>query len=71
VAYTDEMMRWEAGPRETDGVWAKYWYSSVEASTGFGPYVHKDDEVPDRLAGVLSECEVLYAELAAHRLGAA
>ncbi len=29
------MLSWPAGPRPTDGVWAKYWYGRVWASTGF------------------------------------
>lgn len=38
VAFTDAMLRWPAGPRESDGVWAPYWYDAVLASTGFEPY---------------------------------
>ncbi|HEV7372896.1 hypothetical protein [Arenibaculum sp.] len=36
VPFTDAMLRWPAGRRDTDGVWAPHWYASVEASTGFG-----------------------------------
>jgi hypothetical protein len=39
VEFTDRMLRWPAGPRESDGVWAPYWYDAVLASTGFAPYV--------------------------------
>ena len=35
IAYTDAMLRWPAGRRETDGVWAPAWYDAVERSTGF------------------------------------
>ena len=38
VPFTDAMLRWPAGPRDSDGVWAKYWYDTVVASTGFAPY---------------------------------
>jgi hypothetical protein len=38
VEFFEEMLRWPAGPRDSDGVWAKYWYDSVNASTGFAPY---------------------------------
>ena len=62
------LLRWEAGPRETDGCWAPHWYANVEASTGFGPYRRKDEPVPDHLTDVLAECEDLYAHLAEHRL---
>jgi hypothetical protein len=38
VEFSDAMLHWPAGPRESDGVWAKYWYDAVIASTGFAPY---------------------------------
>jgi hypothetical protein len=38
IAFTEAMVHWPAGPRPSDGVWAKYWYDAVIASTGFAPY---------------------------------
>lgn len=38
LVFTDRMLHWPAGPRESDGVWARYWYDAVQASTGFAPY---------------------------------
>jgi Sulfotransferase domain len=38
VEFTDAMLHWPAGPRDSDGVWAPYWYDAVLASTGFEPY---------------------------------
>ena len=29
------MLHWPAGPRDSDGVWAPYWYDAVARSTGF------------------------------------
>lgn len=63
VEFMKEMLSWPAGPRETDGVWAKHWYASVERSTGFSPYVPKLEHVPARHTGLLRECEVLYRQL--------
>ncbi|MBV8978384.1 MAG: HAD family hydrolase [Alphaproteobacteria bacterium] len=37
IAFSERMLSWPAGPRDTDGVWAKVWYASVERSTGFAP----------------------------------
>lgn len=48
VAFTDAMLHWPAGPRDSDGVWAPHWYDAVLASTGFEPYrpreTHLDGE---------------------------
>jgi hypothetical protein len=37
IAFDPRMLSWPAGPRPTDGVWARYWYGRVWASTGFTP----------------------------------
>jgi Sulfotransferase domain len=66
--FTDAMLAWPPGRRETDGVWAKYWYDAVEKTTGFGPYKRKDDPVPAESLGLLEECDAIYDELYRHRL---
>jgi len=38
VEFTDRMLHWPAGPRNSDGLWAPHWYGAVLASTGFEPY---------------------------------
>jgi len=70
VAFTDRMLSWPPGLRETDGVWAKYWYKEVETTTSFRPYKPKDEPVPERMLGVLEKCEECYRRLYAHRLTA-
>jgi hypothetical protein len=70
VEFRPSMLHWPAGPRPTDGVWARHWYRAVEASTGFQTYAPKGIEVPDELRAVLRQAEELYEVLAAHRLRA-
>ena len=38
VDFTDAMLSWPAGLRDSDGIWAKYWYDAVHRSTGFTEY---------------------------------
>ncbi|MBL9165466.1 MAG: hypothetical protein JNL18_22260 [Planctomycetaceae bacterium] len=68
VPFREEMLRWAAGPRETDGAWAPFWYAKVYETTTFVPYKSKDEAVPERLTEVLAECERLYRRLYEHRL---
>ena len=68
VEYLSCMLSWRPGIRETDGVWAKYWYKEVETTTSFRPYKPKDEPVPPHLTGMLRECEAFYARLYDHRL---
>lgn len=63
VEFSEAMLSWPAGRRETDGVWAKHWYAEVERSTSFGPYKAKAEEVPEQLAGVYQGCLEVYQRL--------
>ncbi len=63
------MLRWPAGPRASDGIWAKHWYAAVERSTGFAPYQEDDSPVPAGLQALHDECQALYAQLARHCIG--
>jgi hypothetical protein len=69
VDFTEAMLSWPPGPRETDGVWAKYWYDAVLKSTSFQPYRPKHEPVPPHLAGLLEQAEAIYDQLHQHRLG--
>lgn len=68
VPFLEQMLAWPAGPRDTDGVWARYWYENVEQSTGFQAYKPKDRAVPERYADVLRACEAHYEKLYRLRL---
>jgi hypothetical protein len=67
VEFDARMLHWPAGRRETDGVWAKYWYDAVEKSTGFEPYRPRDRTVAPALKPLLAECLPLYDQLRAAR----
>lgn len=70
VSYTERMLSWPAGPRDTDGVWAKHWYANVERSTGFEPYAPSASEPPTRLLPLVRACERIYDQLLERRLTA-
>ncbi|MCW2527717.1 MAG: hypothetical protein JWM76_2577 [Pseudonocardiales bacterium] len=59
VLFYPEMLSWPPGPRDSDGVWAPYWYSAVTASTGFEP--HRTREFDLSGAGLLAAEESLPA----------
>jgi hypothetical protein len=64
------MLSWSPGPRPTDGVWEKYWYASVERSTGFNPLRATSKPVPRALVPLAEAAQPIYDRLAAHRLRA-
>ncbi len=72
VPYSDRMLWWPPGRRDTDGIWARHWYHRVEESTGFEPPGSPQDTdlrpLPPRLAAIEAQCRPLYERLRQHRL---
>lgn len=68
VEFSDAMLSWKPGFRQTDGCWAEYWYTEVPTSTGFRPYRPKVDEVPAEFSILHAECQMLYRRLYEHRV---
>jgi hypothetical protein len=68
VEFTESMLSWPAGPRASDGVWAKHWYEAVEKSTSFEPYTPSKRPLPQKFHRLNEECLDLYRTLYEHRL---
>jgi hypothetical protein len=68
VSYTDKMLSWPAGERETDGVWATYWYASVNKSEGFMPYKPKDIALSTAEQKIVDEALPYYDRLYRDRI---
>jgi hypothetical protein len=62
------MMSWPTGPRESDGLWGKYWYESVWNSNGFSAYQEKPLALGSRLQSIADLARPYYEELYKHRL---
>jgi hypothetical protein len=68
--FTEAMLNWPPGIRDTDGVWAKYWYHKVEHTTSFAAYQPKREPVPEKLLPLLKQCNEFYKYLYQFRLTA-
>jgi hypothetical protein len=68
VEFRESMLSWAPGVRETDGIWAKYWYTEVARSTSFRPYRNRDHDVPERVGAIYERCRECYDRLYQHRL---
>lgn len=69
VEFSDSMLSWPPGLRETDGIWAKHWYGEVMSSTTFRPPPTREPEpVPERLQDVYEKSREAYETLYRHRL---
>jgi len=70
IPYSEAMLSWLRGRRDTDGVWAPAWYESVERSTGFAAALAAPAiALPDPLLRIAEQARPHYEVLAAHRLG--
>ena len=70
LSWSEEMLSWPAGRRETDGVWAPAWYDAVETSTGFGPPpVEMRPQLSDKLRQIADEARPHYEALAMWKIG--
>src|SRR3954451_4457074 len=68
VEFSKSMLSWAPGLRETDGVWARYWYTEVSKTTCFRPYRERVHHVPARLGEIFERCRDCYDRLYQYRL---
>ena len=68
IDFTDQMLAWPPGPRDSDGVWAPYWYDAVLASTGFAAYRPREVDLSPHDAAVAEACWPAYDALHERRV---
>jgi hypothetical protein len=70
IPFSDKMLTWPAGKRQTDGAWAPVWYASVERSTGFGPprMPATHEQLPAHLRHIADAARPHYERLEKFRL---
>jgi hypothetical protein len=68
VEFSESMLSWPRGLRETDGVWARHWYGEVAKTTSFQPYRSREVKVPGHLKGIHDRCRECYERLYEYRL---
>ena len=69
LTFEPAMLRWPAGPKPEDGIWARHWYHRLHTTTRFEPYRSKREPIPDELLPLLDAAAPLYEELAALAIG--
>lgn len=68
VEFDAAMLAWPAGPRDSDGVWGKYWYDSVNRSTGFAPYKPKELSLNQQEQNIVEQALPYYKRLYQQRI---
>lgn len=60
IPFQPAMLKWEAGPKPVDGLWAPWWYKSVHKSTCFKPVKEYPTPLPPSLYDLLEESLPFY-----------
>jgi hypothetical protein len=68
IPFTDRMLTWPSGPRDSDGVWAPHWYAAVWTSTGFAAHRPRAVDLSPHDAAVAEACRPVYDRLHALRV---
>ena len=63
IPYSEKMLSWPPGKRDSDGVWGHHWYGNVEKSTGFHAYKKNDEKIPKEYQKIYAECLEYYQQL--------
>ena len=68
VEFSESMLSWPPGLRDTDGIWAKHWYGEVAKTTSFTPYRPTPHELAENFRELYERCRDSYEKLYKHRL---
>lgn len=68
IVFQPAMLRWPAGPKPYDGVWAPHWYANVHRSTGFERQSTSERPLPEHLIPLYQEAAGYYNLLVKHAI---
>lgn len=68
IDFSETMLSWPSGRRDSDGVWSEHWYDSVWQSTGFAPYVEKPVQLAEQMRPIADRCYPYFRKLEKNKL---
>ena len=68
IPFTNKMLNWPKGVRESDGIWGKYWYNNVVNTTCFNNYNNSNNQLPKKYNDIYHECIDYYQYLYEKRI---
>jgi hypothetical protein len=63
LPFDKAMLSWPQGPKEYDGSWAPYWYSTVHQTSGFSPQKSSTRPLPGHLTDLYQQALPFYEAL--------
>ena len=68
IPFTESMLRWPAGPKPYDGIWAPHWYNAVHGSTGLDDAEGPVPDLSPEFQALADAAQPYYDRLAAFAL---
>ena len=68
IPFSNQMLEWPEGTRDTDGIWSKYWYQNVVKTTSFSQPKNNKEELPNQFTEVLEECMYYYQKMEKYKI---
>ena len=63
IPFSENMLNWPKGKRNTDGIWEKIWYQNVQSSTKFEKLKINKNNIPNKYQNIYVECMDIYKKL--------
>ena len=63
ISFSNKMLNWPIGKRDSDGIWEKIWYQNVQSSTNFQKYKKEKIDIPIKYQDICAECKEIFDEL--------
>ena len=68
IAWDSQMLKWQKGIHDYDGVWASHWYHSVHSSNCFIPEENKITKFDKHINELISESSKFYDSMAQKKI---
>ncbi|MDG2474615.1 MAG: HAD family hydrolase [Paracoccaceae bacterium] len=68
ISYSDKMLAWSTGSHSYDGVWGRYWYRSVNKSSGFIPPEDNFDKLSSFQRNLINEANLYFDRLNEYKI---
>lgn len=68
ISFSNKMLKWPIGQRNSDGIWKKIWYQNVELSTNFQKLKKEKINIPSKYTDIYNECLEIYEELNSYNI---
>ena len=68
IKFSEKMLTWNKGKRDSDGIWEKVWYKNVQSSTNFEKLKKNDQVIPKVHENIYKECLDIYNELNLYKI---